>query len=152
MARFGTLFHPRPVCFAILHAGFIGPRTSRFRRPRISHTAQANIARRQLGNRGRGGGCFARQRISRGTLYAISGEDNIKVLLRFQFTDKATLPHLEKVLPVINKDAPPIVVQRFFLTASVDLFSKDLAANLSTRDWLITGHNPELVIRMAADL
>jgi hypothetical protein len=93
-----------------------------------------------------------RQRISQGTLYAIAGQDNIKVLPRFQFTDKGALPHLEKVLPGINKEAHPVAVQRFFLTASADLYSDELGTNLSPRDWLITGHSPDPVIKMTADL
>lgn len=93
-----------------------------------------------------------RQRISQGTLYAVAGENNAKVLPRFQFTDKGVVPGLEKVLPVINKEAHPIAVQRFFLTVSADLYSEELDDNLSPRDWLITGHNLDPVLRMAADL
>lgn len=93
-----------------------------------------------------------RQRISQGTLYTIMGENNVKVLPRFQFTDAGVLPALEKVLAVINKEAHPIAIQRFFLTVSADLSSEELHANLSPRDWLITGHNPDAVVRMAADL
>jgi hypothetical protein len=93
-----------------------------------------------------------RQRIGQGTLYTITGENNVKVLPRFQFTDEGVLPGLEKVLPVINNEAHPIAVQRFFLTVSSDLYSEELQANLSPRDWLISGHNPDAVVRMAADL
>lgn len=93
-----------------------------------------------------------RQRIGQGTLYAITGENNVKVLPRFQFTDQGVLPGVEKILPVINKEAHPIAVQRFFLTAQADLYSEELNTVLSPRDWLITGHSPEPVIRMAADL
>ncbi len=93
-----------------------------------------------------------RQRISQGTLYAITGENNVKVLPRFQFTVSGALPVLEKVLPAINKDTHPIAVQRFFLTASADLYSDELKTNLTPRDWLIIGHNPDVVARMAADL
>ena len=93
-----------------------------------------------------------RQRISQGTIYAIAGENNVKVLPRFQFTDKGVLPGLDKILPVIHHDAHPIAVQRFFLTVSTDLYSEELHTFLSPRDWLITGHSPAPVIRMAADL
>lgn len=93
-----------------------------------------------------------RQRISQGTLYTIAGGNNVKVLPRFQFTADGVLPGLEKVLAVINKEAHPIAVQRFFLTVSSDLFSAELQANLTPRDWLITGHSPDAVVRMAADL
>lgn len=93
-----------------------------------------------------------RQRIGQGTLYAITGANNVKVLPRFQFTDQGLLPGLEKVLPVINKEAHPIAVQRFFLTPNADLYSEELNADLSPRDWLITGHSPDPVARIAADL
>jgi hypothetical protein len=93
-----------------------------------------------------------RQRISQGTLYTITGENNVKVLPRFQFTDEGVLPGLEKVLAVINKEAHPMAIQRFFLTVSSDLYSEELQANLSPRDWLLTGHSPDAVVRMAADL
>jgi len=93
-----------------------------------------------------------RQRISKGTLYAIIGDNNKKVLPRFQFTKTGTLPGLEKVLPAINNDVHPIAIQRFFLTPSEDLYSKELKTILSPRDWLITKYPPEPVVLMAADL
>ena len=93
-----------------------------------------------------------RQRISQGSLYAITDENNVKVLPRFQFTDKGALPGLDKILPVIHKEAHPIAVQRFFLTPNADLFSEELQANLSPRDWLMTGHQSEPIVKMAADL
>jgi len=93
-----------------------------------------------------------RQRISQTTLYAITGNNRTKVLPSFQFTEKGALPGLEKVLPAINKEAHPVVIQRFFVTASVDLYSDELKINLSPRDWLISEHSPKLIVRMAADL
>jgi len=93
-----------------------------------------------------------RQRISQGTLYAIMGDNNKKVLPRFQFTDTGILPGLEKVLPVINKDVHPMAVQRFFVTTSEDLYSSELNAKLSPRDWLLSGHSPDPLQRMVADL
>lgn len=93
-----------------------------------------------------------RQRISQGTLYAVTGENNVKVLPRFQFNDNNVLPGLGKILPLINKEAHPITVQRFFLSTPVDLSSDELSAPLSPRHWLITGHSPDQLVRMAADL
>ncbi len=93
-----------------------------------------------------------RQRIGNGTLYAMAGDNNKKVLPRFQFTKTGTLPGLGKVLPAINNDVHPIAIQRFFLTPSEDLYSKELNTILSPRDWLITRYSPEPVILIAADL
>lgn len=93
-----------------------------------------------------------RQRISKGTLHTIIGDNNKKVLPRFQFTNASTLPGLEKVLPAINHDVHPIAIQRFFLTPSGDLYSKELKTILSPRDWLIARYSPEPVVLMAADL
>jgi len=93
-----------------------------------------------------------RQRISKRTLYAIVGDNNKKVLPRFQFTISSTLPGLEKVLPAINNNVHPVVIQRFFLTASEDLYAKELKTILSPRDWLIARYPPEPLELMAADL
>jgi len=93
-----------------------------------------------------------RQRISQATLYAITGDNRTKVLPRFQFTEKGALPGLEKVLLMINKEAHPVVIQRFFVAASVDLYSDELKTNLSPRDWLISEYSPDLIVKMAADL
>lgn len=93
-----------------------------------------------------------RQRISQGTLFTVSGATGAKVLPKFQFTEEGALPGLEKILPVINAEAHPVSVQRFFITPNADLYSDILESELSPRDWLIAGHSPEPVIRMAADL
>ena len=93
-----------------------------------------------------------RQRIGKGTLYAIAGDNNKKVLPRFQFTKTGTLPGLEKVLPAINNDVHPIAIQRFFLTPSEDLYAKEMKTMLSPRDWLIARYSPEPIVLMAADL
>ncbi|NOZ53918.1 MAG: hypothetical protein GXP08_12440 [Gammaproteobacteria bacterium] len=93
-----------------------------------------------------------RQRISHGTLYAMKGNHNKKVLPRFQFMDTGVIPGLEKILPAINKDAHPVAVQRFFVTANDDLYSNELKTNLSPRDWLISAHSPDPIQCMATDL
>jgi len=93
-----------------------------------------------------------RQRIAQRTLYAVQGNTSSKVLPLFQFTESGTLPHLEKIIPVISASAHPMAVQRFFLSPTPDLYSEETASPLSPRDWLLTGHSPDLVIRMAADV
>lgn len=92
-----------------------------------------------------------RQRLDRGSLYAIDGPSG-RVCPQFQFADGGTLPGLEAVLGVMSPTAHPVAVQRFFLTASPDLESEALGQILSPRDWLLTGHSPEPVMLLAREL
>jgi hypothetical protein len=92
-----------------------------------------------------------RQRLDSGSLYAVDGPAG-RVCPQFQFVDDGTLSGLETVLGVMNKDAHPVVVQRFFLTVSPDLESDTLGCALSPRDWLLTGHSPEPVKLLALEL
>lgn len=92
-----------------------------------------------------------RQRCDARSLYAIAGRHG-RVYPQFQFDNGATLPSLERVLAAINLDAHPIVVQRFFLTASSDLESDIVGVTLSPRDWLLAGHDAEAVITLAREL
>ncbi len=92
-----------------------------------------------------------RQRIDRGSLYALESKHG-RVCPRFQFNDASTLPGLKKVLQTIGGDAHPVVVQRFFLQANRDLVSDVTGQTLSPRDWLISGHDVEVVCRLASDI
>ena len=92
-----------------------------------------------------------RQRIDRGSLYALESKHG-RVCPRFQFNDASTLPGLEKVLQTIGGDAHPVVVQRFFLQVNRDLVSDVTDQTLSPRDWLISGHDVEVVCRLASDI
>lgn len=92
-----------------------------------------------------------RQRLDNGSLYAIDGPAG-RVCPQFQFADASTLPGLEAALSVMSKEAHPVAVQRFFLTASADLESDTLGRALSPRDWLLTGHSPEPVKLLARTL
>ena len=49
-------------------------------------------------------------------------------------------------------EAPPIAVQRFFMTVSNDLESSTLSRLLSPRDWLLADHFPERVKLLAMEL
>jgi len=93
-----------------------------------------------------------RLQIEQGSLYTISGPDQAELLPRFQFLECSTLPGLHKILPAMSKEAHPLSVQRFFLTPNTDLYSDTLETNLSPRDWLTSGNNIELVVRLAAEL
>lgn len=92
-----------------------------------------------------------RQRTDEGSLYALTSA-NRRVYPRWQFDESATLPHLEVILDALSISAHPLAVQRFFLTPHVDLESDLLKAVLCPRDWLLAGHSPEPVIRMAREL
>ena len=92
-----------------------------------------------------------RQRIDRGSLYALESKHG-RVCPRFQFNDASTLPGLEKVLKIIGEDAHPVLVQRFFLVANTDLVSEVTGQTLSPRDWLLAGHDVEVVCRLANDI
>nr|WP_298413269.1 hypothetical protein [uncultured Halomonas sp.] len=92
-----------------------------------------------------------RQRTDEGSLYALTSA-NRRVYPRWQFGESATLPNLEPVLNALSVSAHPLAVERFFLTPHADLESDLLDAILSPRDWLLAGHSPEPVIRMAREL
>ncbi|WP_053070664.1 hypothetical protein [Halomonas sp. PR-M31] len=92
-----------------------------------------------------------RQRTDEGSLYALTSA-NRRVYPRWQFGESATLPNLEPVLNALSVSAHPLAVERFFLTPHADLESDLLDAILSPRDWLLAGHSPDPVIRMAREL
>lgn len=93
-----------------------------------------------------------RQRMDEHSLYAITGIVGGRVCPRFQFTDHAILPGLDKVLAALSIEAHPIAVQRFFLGVSNDLYSDTLGHTLSPRDWLVTGHSVESLLVLAREL
>ncbi|SHF23181.1 hypothetical protein SAMN02745148_02113 [Modicisalibacter ilicicola DSM 19980] len=92
-----------------------------------------------------------RQRSDDGSLYALTSA-NRRFYPRWQFDGAATLPNLEPVLNAIGVSAHPLAVERFFLTPHPDLESDLLNAMLCPRDWLLAGHSPDPVIRMAREL
>ncbi|VAX14570.1 hypothetical protein MNBD_GAMMA24-1592 [hydrothermal vent metagenome] len=92
-----------------------------------------------------------RQRIDAGTLYSIESNRG-RVCPRWQFSQAATLPGIERVLKAISSKAHPVAVQHFFLSISADLESPTLNQTLSPRDWLISGHNPDAVVILANEL
>lgn len=91
------------------------------------------------------------QRLENGSLYSIHGLSG-RVCPRFQFHDGRTLPGLEVVLAAISDQAHPVGVQRFFLSVHQDLESGELGASLSPRDWLMKGHDPQVIAILARDL
>lgn len=91
------------------------------------------------------------ERIDQGFLYVIQGPSGL-ICPIFQFSDKGTLPGIEAVLAVLNKQAHPVSVQRFFLTPSADLESTEIGHILSPREWLISEHPLEPVITLAKEV
>jgi hypothetical protein len=89
-------------------------------------------------------------RINQGFLYVIVTPSGY-VCPPFQFVGHSTLPGLDVVLEVINPQAHPVPVQRFFLTPTADLESED-SHPLSPREWLIQGHSPDPVVLLAREL
>lgn len=92
-----------------------------------------------------------RQRLDNGSLYSINGPAG-RVCPHFQFHDSRTLPGLETVLAALGDDAHPVAVQRFFFSVHQDLESDELGVALSPRDWLMTGHDPQVVVTLARDI
>lgn len=92
-----------------------------------------------------------RQRLADRSLYSVEGL-NGRVCPRFQFTASGELPGLGVVLKAIDKEVHPIVIERFFLAVNVDLESSLLEQCMSPREWLLTGHEPEQLRRIIAEL
>ena len=89
-----------------------------------------------------------RQRIDKGSIYALAAKKG-RVCPQFQFAKSSTLPGLVKVLDAIGVGAHPVSVQRFFLKVSPDLVSDITGEEMSPREWLIAGHDVDLVCRLA---
>ena len=79
------------------------------------------------------------KRIYNGTLYGID-DSACLVCPLFQFFGNATLPNLEKILAIIDHQAHPAIVQRFFLTPNFDLELEDSELIFTPREWLIARH------------
>jgi hypothetical protein len=92
-----------------------------------------------------------RQRIDGGSLYALESKQG-RVCPLFQFINRSTLPGLERVLQAMSAEAHPVLVQRFFLDPKADLVSDLNNQTLSPRDWLIAGHDVDIVCRLAGDI
>lgn len=70
----------------------------------------------------------------------------------FQFEDDRLLPGLEEVVPALPKDLHPVGVYNWFTTPNPDLVPEEYDRALSPREWLLTGHSPDVVAELAADL
>lgn len=92
-----------------------------------------------------------RQRIDERSLYAVASHKG-RVCPLWQFYEGKTLPGLEQVLKAISPAAHPIAVLNFFMNPNPDLESPILDAQLSPRDWLISGHSADEVVILGREL
>jgi hypothetical protein len=96
-----------------------------------------------------------RQRLTqhRPSLYGVKWRSEW-LLPRFQFAGKVEVPGLDEVVPRLDANLNPVAVARWFLSPNPDLIveKKDDGDALSPREWLLAGHSPMEVARLAEDL
>jgi hypothetical protein len=95
-----------------------------------------------------------RQRLigPRPTLYGVKWRGEW-LLPRFQFAGKEEIPGFAEVVPHLDPHLNPVAVARWFLSPSPDLVvEKDDEEPMSPRDWLLAGHSPMEVARLAEGL
>ncbi len=95
-----------------------------------------------------------RQRLTgpRRSLYGVKWRGEW-LLPRFQFAGKTELPGLDNVIPHLDPHLSPVAVARWFLSPSPDLVvegNEDEA--MSPREWLLAGHPPKEIARLAEGL
>jgi len=89
------------------------------------------------------------RRLTDRTLYGVPTKDGWKIP-GFQFEDDEPLPGLESVLPLLHDDLHPIAVQNWFTSPNTDLLIRD--EEVSPRQWLLSGRDPDDVARIAIDV
>jgi hypothetical protein len=95
-----------------------------------------------------------RQRLSarRPTLYGVKWR-SAWLLPKFQFAGKAEVPGLDQVIPSLDPTLNPVAVARWFHSPNPDLLVEaDDGEAMSPREWLLAGHSPKEVARLAEDL
>ena len=90
-----------------------------------------------------------RQRLIGRTLFGIKGAHGWR-LPTFQFGASGTLPGIAQVLPRLDPELHPVAVYSWFTEPDPDLQVDGTA--VSPRDWLASGHDPEVVAAIASDL
>ena len=91
-----------------------------------------------------------RQRLAARTLYGIKLRDGWRLPL-WQFDGNGLLPGVARVISRLDTELHPLTVQDWMLTPTPD-FADDHHDAMSPRDWLRTGHDPEEVAALAAEL
>jgi len=90
-----------------------------------------------------------RQRIGERTLYAVKSGRSWR-LPAWQFTRRGEMTGIAAVIHALPNETDLVEVDGFLTSPNVDLVVDDVA--VTPLEWLGAGHNPEPVIRIAADL
>ena len=93
-----------------------------------------------------------RQRLREGTLYGVkAGRENR--LPAFQFEGGKEVPGIAQVLKRIDRSLHPVAVLNWFMLPNPDLFlDEEEARPVSPRHWLLSGGDPEVLVRLAEEL
>ncbi len=93
-----------------------------------------------------------RQRLGEGTLYGVkAGRENR--FPAFQFEAGKEVPGIAQVLKHVDRSLHPVAVLNWFMLPNPDLFLDEEEANpVSPRHWLLSGGDPEVLVRLAEDL
>ena len=93
-----------------------------------------------------------RQRLGEGTLYGVkAGRENR--LPAFQFEGGKEVPRIAQVLKHIDRSLHPVAVLNWFMLPNPDLFlDEEEARPVSPRYWLLSGGDPEVLVRLAEEL
>jgi excisionase family DNA binding protein len=93
-----------------------------------------------------------RQRLGEGTLYGVkAGRENR--LPAFQFEGGKEVPGIAQVLKHVDRSLHPVAVLNWFMLPNPDLFlDEEEARPVSPRYWLLSGGDPEVLVRLAEEL
>jgi hypothetical protein len=93
-----------------------------------------------------------RQRLGEGTLYGVkAGRENR--LPAFQFEGGKEVPGIAEVLKHLDRSLHPVAVLNWFTLPNPDLFLDEAEARpVSPRYWLLSGGDPEVLVRLAEEL
>ncbi|RBP69566.1 hypothetical protein [Marinobacter nauticus] len=83
-------------------------------------------------------------------LYTFKTPSGVLLFPRWQFTEEATLPHLQIILQNLGPGVNLLTLNRFMTTENGDLLLGNRC--LSPRDWLASGHDPSEVEILARDI
>ena len=92
-----------------------------------------------------------RQRLGERTLYGVkAGRENR--LPAFQFEGGKEVPGIAQVLKHVDRSLHPVAVLNWFVLPNPDLFLDEEARGVSPRHWLLSGGDPEVLVRLAEEL
>jgi hypothetical protein len=93
-----------------------------------------------------------RQRLGERSLYGFRPEGEW-LLPAFQFDEDRVVPGIAAALRRLDPELHPIAVEAFFLEPNAELDPEAGETRpVSPRDWLRSGREPEVVVRLAAEL